>query len=252
MDGVVTNTAAVHSVAWKRMFDEFLRSWEARHGEPFREFSHERDYRTYVDGRPRYKGVENFLHSRGISLPFGQVDDRPGGETICALGNRKNELFNEILERDGVQVFASTLALIHEFLRVGVKVGLATSSKNSDVILRRTGTEKLFGAVVDGIVSEKLRLKGKPAPDIFRLACSCLGASWDRAIVVEDAVSGVQAGVAGGFALVVGLARENNAAELREHGADLVVPDLAKTNLAELNSLVAAKRARLKPGLRTG
>jgi len=243
MDGVVTKTAAVHSLAWKRTFDQFLQVRAATHLEPFKEFAHEHDYLAYVDGRPRYKGVETFLKSRGIDLPFGSPEDLPGDGTICGLGNRKNAIFNQIIEQEGVGLFDSTIALIHEMLRCGIKVGLATSSKNSAVILQKTGTASLFGTVVDGIVSAKLGLKGKPEPDIFTTAATILGVPAARAIVVEDAVSGVQAGAKGGFGLVIGLARENNTRELRENGADLVIADLSETNLAEIDRLVGAKRA---------
>lgn len=241
MDGVVTDTAAVHSTAWKRTFDEYLRRREREHGEPFREFSHAGDYRSHVDGKPRYEGVAAFLGSRGIRLPLGAVNDPPGAETICGLGNRKNELFNEVLEMDGVRVYRSTIALIHALRAVGVKVGLATSSRNAARVLAKSGAAPLFAVVVDGLVSEKLGLRGKPQPDIFLRACAELGARARRSIVVEDAVSGVQAGASGGFALVVGVAREHNARELQESGADLVVGDLGELKLEELDGKVRLK-----------
>jgi beta-phosphoglucomutase family hydrolase len=243
MDGVITQTAAVHSMAWKQMFDEYLQIRAAKHNEPFKEFTHAYDYLAYVDGRPRYKGVEGVLKSRGISLPFGSPEDLPGSETICGLGNRKNALFNQIIDREGVSLYDSTVVLIQEMLRRGIKVGLATSSNNSAMVLSKTGTAHLFTTVVDGIVSSKLGLKGKPEPDIFTAAAADLGASSACAIVVEDAVSGVQAGAKGGFALVIGVARENNARELRDNGADLVVADLGDTSVDEINRLVRVKRA---------
>jgi len=242
MDGVITNTAAVHSTAWKRMFDEYLRIRAASRHEAFKEFTHAHDYRAYVDGRPRYKGVETFLKSRGISLPFGSPEDLPGRETVCGLGNRKNVLFNKVIECEGVRLFDSSIALIQEMRRRGVKIGLATSSNNSAAILKKTGTTSLFAAVVDGVASEKRGLKGKPEPDIFTAAASDLGVPSALSIVVEDAVSGVQAGARGGFALVIGVARENNTSELRNHGADLVVTDLADTSVDEISRLVQAKR----------
>jgi beta-phosphoglucomutase family hydrolase len=242
MDGVVTRTAAVHARAWKEMFDAYLQQRAARGHERFREFTHEGDYLRHVDGRPRYHGVAAFLESRGIHLPAGSPDDAPGAETICGLGNRKNELFNAIVARDGAGLYESTAALIREMLAQGIKVGLATSSRNSALILGKSGVAPLFATVVDGIVSEKLGLKGKPAPDIFTTASANLGAPPARAIVIEDAVSGVQAGARGGFALVIGLARENNRAELQRHGADLVVGDLAGTSLAAINAAIRAKR----------
>lgn len=251
MDGVVTKTAVVHSAAWKRMFDEFLLKRWREYGEPFTEFDHARDYLTYVDGRPRYQGVATFLKSRGVDLPFGAATDAPGADTVCGLGNRKNQLFNTIVEHDGVALYDTTVALICALHAQRVRVGLATSSRNAGVILGKTGTAALFETVVDGLVSERLGLRGKPEPDIFATASRNLGVANDRAIVIEDAVTGVQAGVRGGFALVVGLAREHNAAELLEQGADIVVPDLAATSLPHLSALVAAKRARLKPGVCT-
>src|SRR5579871_30575 len=129
MDGVITKTATVHSLAWKKMFDEFLHEREIKYNEPFREFTHADDYLPYVDGRPRYKGVDAFLKSRGIDLPFGEADDVPGKETVSGLGNRKNEFFNKVLEEDGVEVYDSTIGLIKELLQKGIKVGVATSSK---------------------------------------------------------------------------------------------------------------------------
>jgi beta-phosphoglucomutase family hydrolase len=243
LDGVITKTAAVHSMAWKRMFDDFLQIRAARHHEPFNEFAHAHDYLAYVDGRPRYDGVEAFLKSRGIKLPLGTPEDLPGRETVCGLGNRKNAIFNQIIEREGVGLFDSTIALIREMLQRGIKVGLATSSNNSEAILNKTGTAPLFATIVDGNVSENLGLKGKPEPDIFTTASANLGVPCARAIVVEDAVSGVQAGAKGGFGLVIGIARENNARELRANGADLVVHDLAETSLEQINRLVQARRA---------
>ena len=243
MDGVLTRTAAVHSIAWKRMFDEYLLARESRYGEPFKEFTHTGDYLAYVDGRPRHQGVKTFLKSRGINLPFESPEAGEASESIRSLGNRKNTLFNQIIESEGVKLYGSTVALIQELHRQGIKVGLATSSKNSAVILQKTGTARLFDTVVDGLVAEKLGLKGKPEPDIFTTASANLGVPSARAIVIEDAVSGVQAGAKGGFGLVIGVAREDNVEELREHGAGLVVRDLAETSVEKINLLVQAKRA---------
>lgn len=243
MDGVVTDTAAVHSVAWKRMFDEYLRLRAARAGEVFLEFTHAHDYRTYVDGRPRYEGVAAFLAARDLHLPAGAPDDPAGAETVCGLGNRKNVLFNAIIASSGARVYGSTLVLIHDLIDQGIKVGLATSSRNSALILERTQTASLFGTMVDGLVAERLGLKGKPAPDIFVTASSNLGVPCARAIVVEDAVSGVKAGAAGGFGLVIGVAREDNARELHENGADLVVRDLAEVSVETINRCIRLKGA---------
>lgn len=245
MDGVITDTASVHAAAWKQTFDTYLRSRERMFRQPFREFT-SADYLAYVDGRPRYKGVEAFLISRGINLEFGSAGDVPGRETVCGIGNQKNAIFNQIIEREGVGLFDSTVALIRELLQRGIKVGLATSSNNSSEILGRTGTAHLFATVVDGIVSERLGLEGKPEPDIFAAAAANMGVPCLRAIVVEDAVAGVQAGARGGFALVIGVARENNERELRESGADMVVRDLSETSLEQINRLVQDKRANAR------
>ncbi|MCD6347598.1 MAG: beta-phosphoglucomutase family hydrolase [Bacteroidales bacterium] len=226
MDGVLTKTALTHAAAWKKMFDEYLMKREAEHGEVFREFTHAGDYLPYVDGKPRYKGVQAFLESRRISLPFGDPSDPPGLETCCGLGNRKNQAFNEVLASEGVEVYPSTIALIEELKAAGVKLGVASSSKNCQPVLEGINLLRYFGARVDGVVSAELNLHGKPEPDIFTTACDMLGVAYSKSIVVEDAVSGVQAGAAGNFGLTLGIAREDNRKELEENGADYVVEDL--------------------------
>ncbi|MCD4663830.1 MAG: beta-phosphoglucomutase family hydrolase [Bacteroidales bacterium] len=228
LDGVITKTALVHSAAWKKMFDEYLFKREKKHGEPFREFSHEDDYLCYVDGKARYDGVESFLHSRGINLPYGDPSDSSDKETICGLGNMKNQAFNAVLERDGVEVYKSTVSLIHELKEKGFHVGVASSSKNCKVILDKAGLLELMETRVDGVVSAEMGLKGKPEPDIFTTAADNLGVFYDEVVVVEDAVSGVQAGKKGNFGLVLGIARENNTKELKINGADIVVTDISE------------------------
>jgi len=241
MDGVITDTASVHAAAWKKTFDAYLRSRERVFRQPFKEFT-SADYLAHVDGRPRYKGVQAFLNSRGISLEFGSSGDAPGRETICGLGNQKNSLFNRLLE-DGVKTFDSSIALVKNLRRHGIKVGLATSSKNGAAILSTTGTTNLFDTVVDGNVSERLGLKGKPEPDIFTAASDNMRVPYGRAVVVEDAATGVRAGIAGGFALVIGVARSNNAGELYDHGADVVVRDLAEASVDQIDRWVKARRS---------
>ncbi|MDD4956882.1 MAG: trehalose-phosphatase [Candidatus Omnitrophica bacterium] len=226
MDGVITRTALVHGKAWKACFDEYLRLREKRDNEPFREFTHENDYLPYVDGKPRYEGVKSFLGSRGIKIPYGEPSDGPDKETACGLGNRKNEIFVEILERDGVGVYESTIELIKELNAAGIKTGVASSSKNCELILKKAGVQGLFGSRVDGVISARLSLKGKPEGDIFVRAARELGAEPARSVVVEDAVSGVQAGRNGGFGMVIGVARENNTDDLLSNGADVAVKDL--------------------------
>lgn len=227
LDGVVTQTAVVHAAAWKGMFDEYLRLREKRDGEPFREFTHENDYLPYVDGKPRYKGVESFLESRGIHIDFGDADDEPGKETVCGLGNRKNIKFTEVLKEEGAEVYQSTVDLLRDLKAKNIHIGVASSSANCQYILQSTNLEDLFETRVDGVVSAQLGLKGKPEGDIFVTAAENVGVKPSRAIVVEDAVSGVQAGVNGGFGLVIGIARENNEEELKTNGADVVITDFA-------------------------
>ena len=227
LDGVVTKTAVVHAAAWKAMFDEFLRSRAQKAGEPFKEFTYEEDYLTYVDGKPRYKGVQSFLESRGIHLDFGDPSDGTDKETVCSLGNRKNIKFVEALKTEGAEVYQTTVDLIRDLISKGIRIGVASSSANCQYILQSTGLEALFETRVDGVVSRELGLKGKPEGDIFVTAAKNVGANPDRAIIVEDAVSGVQAGVNGGFGLVIGVARENNQDDLKSNGADVVIDDFA-------------------------
>jgi beta-phosphoglucomutase family hydrolase len=226
LDGVITQTALVHGAAWKKMFDEFLQQWSAKTNTPFRPFDHERDYLPYVDGKPRYKGVQSFLEHRGIGIPYGTPDDLPEMETVCGLGNRKNQVFNEVLARDGVQVYPTTVALIDQLLEDDIKIGVASSSKNCKAVLEAAGLLDRFQTRVDGIVSAEMGLNGKPEPDIFTVAADNLGVPYDKTVIVEDAVSGVQAGRKGNFGLVLGIAREGNRKELQKNGADIVVDDI--------------------------
>ncbi|MBL7071534.1 MAG: trehalose-phosphatase [Candidatus Omnitrophica bacterium] len=231
LDGVVTRTASVHGKAWKTVFDDYMKMREKRDAEPFREFTHESDYLPYVDGKPRYQGVKSFLESRNIHIPFGDASDPAGKETVCGVGNKKNDHFREILKRDGAEVFSSTIDLIKQLKEVGVKVGVASSSKNCKIILESVGHGNLFETRIDGVVSAELGLHGKPEGDIFVVAAEKLGTEPRESIVVEDATSGVQAGRNGGFGLVLGVARENNESDLLEHGADVVVRDISEINI---------------------
>ncbi len=234
LDGVITRTATVHSHAWKKMFDDYLRDRAEKTGEPFRPFTQE-DYLAYVDGKPRYDGVQSFLQSRGIDIPFGTPDDAPHRETVCGLGNKKNEAFNEVLRNEGVETYPSTVALMEELKEKGIRVGVASSSKNCEAVLKAAGLEHLVETRVDGVVSAAQGLKGKPAPDIFLTAAHNLGVKAHRAVVVEDAVSGVAAGKNGNFGLVLGVAREGNAQALKINGADIVVADLGEITFGEIN-----------------
>jgi beta-phosphoglucomutase family hydrolase len=236
LDGVITQTALVHSRAWKMMFDEFLTQWSARHGTPFKEFTHEEDYLRYVDGKPRSQGVQSFLESRGIAIPLGAPTDSSIVESISGLGNRKNDMFNEILEHGGVGIYESTVSFIKELKKVGISVGVASSSKNCEQILKKTGLEDLFATRIDGVVSIERNLNGKPHPDIFITACNELNADVSRTVIVEDAESGVQAGQRGRFGLVIGIAREHNHNQLRAEGADIVVSDLSEITIKQIEN----------------
>jgi beta-phosphoglucomutase family hydrolase len=228
LDGVLTDTAGVHADCWKRTFDEFLSRRADRSGGPFQPFDIEGDYRLYVDGKRRYDGVRDFLHSRGIDLPEGSPEDPPDAETVCGVGNRKNVLVNQALEEGGVEVYPGSVALVRALLEAGVKTGVVSSSANCAAVLRAAAIEDLFEVRVDGRVAAELGLPGKPAPDTFLEAARQLGADVKRTVVVEDAISGVQAGRNGGFGLVVGIARHDEPGVLREEGADVVVSDLGE------------------------
>lgn len=236
LDGVITKTALVHGSAWKRMFDNFLLEREKKFGEPFKEFTHTDDYLPYVDGKPRYKGVQSFLDSRDIDIPFGTPEDDESMDTVCGLGNRKNKLFNEVLDSDGVEVYDSSVKLIKELKNKGIRIGVASSSKNCKPVLETAGLLDLFETRIDGVVSVELGLQGKPEPDIFTTACDNLGVKYSRAVVVEDAVSGVQAGAKGNFGLTIGLAREENEHELQNNGADIVVLDLEEVSVSSIDN----------------
>ena len=235
LDGVITKTALVHAASWKRMFDEYLKSREERFGEPFTEFTHAGDYLPYVDGKPRYKGVASFLESRGIDIPFGDPSDDPEVESACGLGNKKNIMFNKVLKEDGVEVYETSVEMLEGLKTAGVRIGVASSSKNCKQVLETAGLLHYFETRVDGVVSAEIGLLGKPEPDIFTTACDNLGVEYHRAVVVEDAVSGVQAGHKGNFGLTLGLAREDNINELQAGGADIVVEDLGDIGLEGIN-----------------
>ncbi len=226
LDGVITKTAATHAAAWKSMFDEYLKESAEKSGKVFKEFDITNDYLPYVDGKPRYNGVKSFLESRNIHLDYGTPEDGIENETVCGLGNRKNKAFNEVLERDGVERFESTVQLMHNLKASGIRIGVASSSKNCRTVLKAAQLMEMVETIVDGTDSVRLGLNGKPAPDIFTTAADNLGIDYKDAVVVEDASSGVKAGKAGNFGFVLGLARENNTQELYKNGADIVVDDI--------------------------
>jgi alpha,alpha-trehalase len=228
LDGVITRTATVHAAAWKDLFDSFLERWGHEQSQPFEPFDISTDYVQYVDGRRRYDGVDTFLRSRGIELPYGEAGDPPDAQTVCGLGNRKNRYFVEHLAQQGVEVFDDTVELIRATRSRGGKIAVVSASENCDVILSRAGLLGLFDARVTGIEAAALHLAGKPAPDTFLKAAELLDTAPARAAVFEDAISGVQAGRAGGFGLVVGVDRRGEGKLLAENGADVVTDDLRR------------------------
>jgi alpha,alpha-trehalase len=228
MDGVLTQTAKVHAAAWREMFDRYLKQRSERTGEEFVPFQIATDYRTYVDGRLRYDGVREFLHSRRIELPEGEPSDPPDRETICGLGNRKNDLVLELLRTGSVETYECSVKWARHLRKIGVKTAVVSASKNCDLTLKAAGIADLFDCRVDGHVAARLDLAGKPAPDSFLQAARELEVDPSRAVVVEDAISGVQAGKAGGFGLVIGVDRHHDPEGLRQAGADIVVEDLGE------------------------
>ena len=229
LDGVLTATAKVHAACWKRMIDEFLQQQARRDSSVFVPFDIRTDYPRYVDGKPRYEGVQSFLAARGLCLPYGAADDPPQRRTVCGLGNRKNDLIQTVLAADGVETYPDALSVVRAVRARGLKTAVVSSSRNCRAILEAAHMTDLFDLRLDGGTAAELKLKGKPAPDTFLAAARQLGAPPQRAVVIEDALVGVQAGCAGGFGLVVGVARRAQADEaqaLREHGADIVVTDL--------------------------
>lgn len=235
MDGVITDTARVHAAAWKELFDEFLHRRSELGGEPFRPFKIDTDYRLYVDGIPRLDGVRSFLASRSIAIPDGAPTDPPGFETVWALGNKKTGYFLEALAQNGAEVFSTSVEFIRALSERGQKIAIISSSRNCKAIIDSVGIGDLFNVKVDGIDLEHLNLHGKPAPDIFLEAAFRLGVQPNRAIVVEDAVLGVQAGRNGNFGLVVGVDRTGHPDDLKKAGADIVVADLAELTLAHVD-----------------
>jgi beta-phosphoglucomutase family hydrolase len=228
MDGVLTQTAKVHAAAWKETFDEFLRAWSERHGEPFVPFDPHTDYLTYIDGKARADGTRSFLESRGIHLPEGDPGDTAADMTVEGLSNRKNDLVLRLLEKDGVEVYEGSVRYVRAVRRAGLRTAVVSASANTVQVLEAAGITDLFDVRVDGVVAKERGLRGKPAPDGFLAAAADLGVEPAHAAVFEDAQAGVQAGRAGGFGFVVGVDRDDQARALREHGADIVVNDLAE------------------------
>jgi beta-phosphoglucomutase family hydrolase len=228
LDGVLTQTALVHNAAWKETFDAFLRVWSKEHDVPFVPFDSAADYHHYVDGRQRADGVRTFLASRGITLPEGSPDDPPEAETVNGVGNRKNVLVLERIAAGDVQVYPGSVAYLQAVRAAGLRRAVVSASANCREVLRAAGIEDMLEVRVDGVVARELGLPGKPKPDTFLEGARRLGVDPANAVVFEDALAGVEAGRAGGFGFVVGVDRVGQAAALREHGADIVVRDLAE------------------------
>ncbi len=246
LDGVITFTARVHMAAWKELFDDFLRRRATGAGEAFQPFE-EADYHNYVDGKPRYDGVLNFLHSRNIDIPYGSPSDPPSDLTVCGLGNRKNDLFNQQVREHGVDVDHDAVRFVRDLRSRDIRIGLASSSKNAVPILQSAGISDLFEAIVDGLESERRGLRGKPQPDIFLQCLAGLSSQASlqpqRAAVVEDAIAGVSAGRLGGFGLVLGVDRSDSGA-LQRHGANWVIRDFRDITADQVIAFFA-NRARV-------
>jgi beta-phosphoglucomutase family hydrolase len=227
LDGVLTQTAKVHGAAWKQMFDSYLRESARQTGQLFVAFS-AADYEEYVDGKPRYDGVRSFLKSRGIELPEGQDDDPPDAVTVRGLGNGKNEIFTRLVREDGVEAYPGSVRYLRAARDAGLRRAVVSSSRNCHDVVVGAGIEDLLEVRVDGMTAKQDGLRGKPAPDTFLAGARALGLRASEAAVFEDALAGVAAGRAGEFGFVVGVDRVGQAAALKEHGADIVVADLAE------------------------
>ena len=228
LDGVLTKTAKVHAAAWKQMFDDFLRARAEQHGQEFVPFDEVRDYEQYVDGKPRYDGVASFLDSRGIQLEEGTPQDPPGAETIHGLGNRKNVIVLDMIERHGVETYEGSVEYVHAVRSAHMTAAVVSSSSNAHEVLAAAGIEQLFDVVIDGGLADREHLLGKPAPDTYLAGARAVGSRPAEAAVFEDAIAGVEAGRAGRFGCVVGVDRLGQADALRDHGADVVVADLGE------------------------
>ena len=228
LDGVLTQTAKVHAAAWKQMFDEYLRHRAERSGDEFVPFDERGDYDAYVDGKPRYEGVQSFLESRGIDLPRGKPTDPPDAETVDGLGNRKNEIVLKLIHERGVDPYDGSVRYLHAARDAGLRRAVVSSSTNCRDVLHAAGIEDLLEVRMDGVVAEREHLRGKPAPDTFLKAAEMLGSEPGQCAVFEDALAGVESGRAGNFGCVVGVDRVGQAEALKQHGADVVVSDLAE------------------------
>jgi alpha,alpha-trehalase len=246
LDGVITQTAKVHAKAWKALFDSYLENRATHENQEYIPFDADKEYRTYVDGKPRYDGVESFLKSRGIDLPRGNPSDGPDRETIYGLGNKKNEIFNAYLQKQGPEVYEDTLSLMYELKKQGCKMAVISASKNCIPVLEAVGISDWFDTVVEGVLSQELGIKGKPAPDIFLEAARRMQVTAKRTAVFEDATAGVTAAKKGGFYQVIGVNRADNEAILKKAGADVVFSDLCEIRINDRRP-VQKKRWHLCP-----
>ena len=229
LDGVITSTAKLHAAAWGKMFNYFLHCYSRRKDFPFVPFDETHDYREFIDGRPRYEGVGKFLDSRGITLPYGSQDDPPGAESVCGLGNLKNNVFLSLLRGLGASVYSDSLQMVKTWKTAGFRLGVVSASKNAREVLRSVDLHEFFDVVIDGSDALLNGLKGKPQPDTFLFAAKLLGSQASRSVVIEDAFAGVKAGSLGGFALVTGVSRDGRSEEeFIKNGADIVVSSLDK------------------------
>jgi beta-phosphoglucomutase family hydrolase len=231
LDGVLTKTATLHAAAWTEMFNDFLRQRATQTGQPFVPFDRVKDYEQYVDGKPRIDGTRSFLASRGINLPDGREDDPPDAQTNYGLGNRKNEILLRLIAAKGVEVYQNSVRYVRAVRDHGLRRAVVSSSENCREVLEAAHIEDLFEVRIDGIVAKRDHLRGKPAPDTYLAGARALGLEPAAAVVFEDALAGVEAGRAGRFGYVVGIDRLGQAAALREHGADVVVTDLAELQM---------------------
>ena len=233
LDGVITTTEKIHSACWKKTFDEFLGARASERGESFVPFSETDDYLEHVDGRPRYEGVRGFLLSRGIELPEGDGNSPPGEQSVFGLGNRKNQLFKETLEKESPGIYETSITLARRLKEAGFRLGVVSSSRNCRAVMEAAGIENLFEVTVDGVTAAEKGLRGKPEPDTFIEAAAALGSKPEKSIIIEDAAAGVAAGARGGFGFVIGVARKQNEDELLSNGADVVVGDLGEFGFGE-------------------
>jgi HAD superfamily hydrolase (TIGR01509 family) len=236
LDGVISDTASVHAKAWRIAFDQAL----GRLGQTGRPFDEKIDYFLHVDGKMRQVGIEDFLASRGIVLPLGNASQN-GLDTVNGIGNTKNAIFRDLIARDGVKIFEDALRLIDRLRRAGFELGIASSSKNARAVLERTGLLTHFGVIMDGLVAEKERVKSKPSPQFYQHAAVLFSRPPGECIVIEDALSGIASAKQAGIKLVVGIARSDDGAALRESGADIVVGSLDDVTVEQLVRALASE-----------